>query len=134
MTEKVEIKRINKNEFHINDMVVMILEDNIIEFSAIGSPSEEFANACYQLDAEMLKEIEGKAYRIINLNKAGKPSKKAREIFQKLLKEHPVEKTAFIAANPVAKIIASFIISFLNNDDIKVFSSQKNAIEWFKSK
>jgi len=134
MTEKIEIKRINKNEIHIKDMIVMILENNIIEFNAIGAPNEDYANACYQLDTELINELKGKVYRIINLNKAGKPSKKAREIFQKILNDNPVEKTAFIVGNPVAKIIASFIIVFLRNDDIRIFSTQENAIEWFKSK
>lgn len=133
MTEKIEIKRLSENEIHINDVVIKLLENNILVYYTIGSPDEELANAFFVTEANLLKEIKGKVYRLIDLNKAGKPSKKARDIFQKLLTENHVEKTAFVVGNPVAKIIASFIITFLQNGDIKLFPTHESAIEWFKS-
>lgn len=133
MTEKIEIKRISENEIHVNDVVIKLLENNILAFYAASTPTEELANAMYEIETKMLNKIQGKAYRLINLNNAGKPSKKAREIFQKLLTENHVAKTAFVVGNPVAKIIALFIIAFLKTDDIKLFSNQESAIEWFKS-
>jgi hypothetical protein len=134
MTEKIEIKRLSENEIHINDVVIKLLENNIIVYHAIGSPDEELANAIFDVEVGLLNEIQGKSYRLIDLNQAGKPSKKAREILQKLFFiENNVEKTAFVVGNPVAKIIASFIITFLQNGDIKLFPTHESAIEWFRS-
>lgn len=134
MTKKIEIKLTSINEIHVKDTVIKILENNIILYNAIGSPNEDIANAIYEMDTKILKETKGKVYRLIDLSNAGKPSKEAREIFQKLLTENHVEKTAFVVGNPVAKIIASFIIAFLKTGDIKLFPTQESAIEWFKSK
>ena len=134
MTKKIEIKLTGENEIHVKDIVIKILENNIIIYNAVGSPNEEIANAIYEMDTKILKETKGKVYRLIDLSNAGKPSKEAREIFQKLLTENHVEKTAFVVGNPVAKIITSFIIAFLKISDIKLFPTQESAIEWFKSK
>lgn len=56
MTEKIEVKRISKNEILVNDIVIKLWENNIMVFHAVSSPNEELANVMYQIDINILKE------------------------------------------------------------------------------
>ena len=67
-----------------------------------------------------------------DINKAGKPSPEARKIAKKRMEDEGIGKVAITGMNPVARVIASFIMGALTKADMQFFKIKDEALTWLK--
>lgn len=119
-----EVKQISEREIWVGDCKLRLEDNDIIYNIAAKNPDKEQAiaitNAVYKLAAIP----EGKVSVIIDLTDTGRPSPEARKVFSEWEKNEKIHKTAMIGAHPVARMLANFMISFLNTNKV-AFLNQK---------
>jgi len=77
--------------------------------------------------------VEGKVDLLIDANKVGQPSSRARKIIQEgVLKYEKTGKVALFGANPVARVIASFVMGVTRKKDMRFFKTKEEALAWLK--
>lgn len=133
MTNDIEIKKICETEFNMGENKISLIEGNIIHVIAQGEQTTEIA-LNYKKICEMLSaNLEGKINYLINLNKCGKNSSEAREIWKELSELETTNKVATYGLNPVSRVIASFVIGNLEKGDMRFFKTKEEALSWILS-
>lgn len=126
----IDVKKINDREIWVGKTTISLIEGNIIYVIAEGEQTPEIASlereACDQLS--ML--VNGKTSYLINLNKCGKNSPEAREIWQQISERESTYKAATFGINPVARVIASFVIGVYRKNNLRFFSNKEEAMAW----
>jgi len=125
-----------KKEMQVGESRFCYDEDDILYIEIAGEYNEQNALAIRDAFLEMLgmakKNDEGKIKILVNSNAAKKPTPEARKMFSKLMEDESVGKIAIYGSNPVIRVIASFVIGFSKNKNIKIFNSKEDALAWFK--
>ncbi len=121
-----------EREIWIGESRFYLDEDNIIYAAPIGDIDEKMAIAIKENILKLANMVDGKVNSIIDLNKVGKPSIKARMIGKEALGHEKVGKLAFYGLHPVAKILASFAMGVSDNNNMRFFKTKKEALAWLK--
>ena len=108
-------------------------EDNIIYAIPVGDIDETLAIAIKENIFNFANMVDGTANSLIDLNKVGKPSMKAREIGKEALEHEKVGKLAFYGLHPVAKMLASFVMGVSKNKNMRFFKTKEDALVWLRS-
>jgi hypothetical protein len=116
--------RVGENRFYLG-------EDGIMYVELSGEYNEQNAFALRDAYMELLGTIEGKVNILVDNRVSIKPSLESRKIFTKLTEHERCGKIAVCGFNPVARVIASFIIGF-SKKDINFFNSKEEALVWLK--
>ena len=112
---------------------VYLGEDNILYTTIVGEVDENTAIAIREAQLKFMNVVEGKVDLLIDANKAGQPSSRARKIIQEgVLKYEKTGKVALFGANPVARVIASFVMGVTRKKDIRFFKTKEEALAWLK--
>ena len=83
MGEKpAEIKQVSEREIWVGESRYYLGEDNILYETLVGDQDERIALASKEATGKLHNMVEGKVRVLIDLNKAGRPSPKARKIGQ----------------------------------------------------
>ena len=99
----------------------------------IGEKDEKIAIDFRDAFIRIANMVEGEVDLLIDANKAGQPSSKARKIIQEgVLKHEKTRKVALFGLNPVARVIASFAIGVAKKEDLRFFNSEEEALAWLK--
>ena len=130
MTNNAEIKQISEMEFNIGENKLYLIEGNIIHVIAHGEQTTEIALNHKKLCEILSAKLEGKVNYLIDLNKCGKNSPEAREIWKELSEVEKTNKVATYGLNPVSRVIASFVIGKLEKGDIRFFKTKEEALSW----
>lgn len=125
MEEKDREIWIEKSRFYLG-------EDNIFYVTVNGDADETFANAAVEITFKLIKTVEGKVNMLIDLNKAGKPSKAARERGRETFEDEKVGRVALVGLHPVAKVIASFMMGVSKRKNLRFFKTKDEALAWLK--
>jgi len=127
MGEKDREIAVGKNRFHLD-------ENNTLNITVVGEVDEklafEFMKSLRAFDK--FPSADGKRNVLVDLNKAGKTSSKARRIFKESCEQAGTGKVAMFGMHPVARVIASFLIGVTNKKDIGFFKTKKEALAWLK--
>jgi hypothetical protein len=106
--------------------------DNIINVVAIGDNDDSAADTIKETIMGFFAQVDGKVDWLIDLNKAGKQSPKARKAFKET-SEHPkTGKVACFGLHPVARVIASFVQGVSQNRTMRFFKTKEEALAWLK--
>lgn len=132
MSVNLKIIQVSEKEFRIGANTIR-LNDNIIYVIAEGEQTTEMANAHKILNEQLLKNAGSKLSFLIDLNKAGKNSPEARQIWKEASEDDRIDKVASFGLHPVAKVLASFVIGISQKKNIHFFFTEKEAIQWLKS-
>ena len=125
MKEKEREIWIGKSRFYLG-------EDNILYETVVGEIDGKMAIAMLKGTSELEDMVEGKVNTLIDLNKAGKTSSKARKIGQEAFEHEKIGKVALFGLNPVARVIASFVMGVTRKKDMRFFGSKEKALAWLK--
>ena len=117
---------IGENRFYLG-------EDNIIYETVVGEVDEKIAIAMEEASIKFRKMTEEKLDVLVDLNKAGKPTLKARQIARRRLDNERVGRVAIFGMNPVAKVVASFIMGVTKKKNMRFFKTKEEARTWIKS-
>ena len=107
-------------------------KDNILYMTLVGEIDGKKTSIPMEEIMKLLNMVKGKVNIFVNLNKAGKPSIKARKLTVEIHKNEKVGKVAHFGVNPVAKVIAAFFMGSCKKKNVKFFNTKERAIEWLK--
>lgn len=114
-----------KNRFYLG-------EDNILYETIVGDIDDETVTAAKEATYKLMDRVEGKLHILIDINKAGKPSKKARNIFKEFMDHEKWGKVAMYGLHPAARMIASFGMGMSRKKDMRFFKTKEEALKWLK--
>lgn len=126
----IEIKRISDTEIWLGENKATIIEGNIIFVIAKGEQSTEIAMKHQEIYDLLALSIVGKVNYLIDLNHCGKNSPEAREIWKNISEQSNTGRVATFGLNPVARVIASFVIGNYKQGNLRFFNTKEEAILW----
>ncbi len=119
-------------EIWIGESRVYLGDDNIVYFTLVGEFDEKRALALKEAFLKLVGVPEGKVNVLGDLTGMRKPSPEARAVSKELNEHEKVGKIALIGLNPVARVIASFVMGVSNKKDMRLFRSRDEALGWLK--
>ncbi|MFC2048697.1 STAS/SEC14 domain-containing protein [Elusimicrobiota bacterium] len=120
-------------EIWVGKSSLYIREDNILFITIIGDTDKEKAVALWNAAETLFDFVKGKVNVLVDLSNAGKQSAEARKVGKKSFENEKNEKVALLRVNPVARIIASFVMGVTRKEDIRLFTTEKDALDWLKN-
>ena len=115
---------------HAGETQVIFRDDNILYFIMGGKPDHDMAINIKNIALDFINKSENKISFLIDINKVGQPSSDARKIFRDMQELDKVKKTALFGAHPVAKILASVVISISRKGNQRFFDTKEDALKW----
>jgi hypothetical protein len=113
-----EYQEISEKEIWNGENKSFLILENIIFVIAVGEQTDELAKAQKQTNLKLASHIKGKVNYLIDLNKCGKNSPEAREIWKEICEEDNTEKVGIFGLHPVAKVLASFVTRITKKDNL----------------
>lgn len=117
-------------ETYIELNKISLINKNLIEVIACGDVTIKEALLTKEAYLKLLAEANEDIAVLIDLNKAGKSTPEARKIWKEMGDHDKNRKVAFIGLNTVARVIASFTITFSENKNMKFFATREEALKW----
>lgn len=105
-------------------------EDNVLYVSLVGDINEKAVQTLEKASFEIRSGVKEQVNVLVDLNKIGKPTPKARKKGQDILKKEGFGKIAFFGIHPVAQVIASFFMGATQKKDILSFKNKEKALKW----
>lgn len=130
MSEKVEVKYINDREVWVDKNRIFLRAGNIFHVIVEGPQSIDQANASLAVYKKISNLVKGKLNHLIDLNKAGKSSPEARKIWKEMSENDNTNKVAVIGIHPVARVLASFVLSVIQKGNTRFFQTEEEGLKW----
>jgi hypothetical protein len=121
-----------ERSIQIGDSRIHLSEDNIIYATPKGDIDEITAIELRENIIKLANMVDGRVNSVIDLNKIGRPSIRARMIGKDAFEHEKVGKVAFYGLHPVAKMLASFAMGAARNNDMRFFKTKEEALDWMK--
>lgn len=125
-----EYQEISDKEIWNGENKSFLILENIIYVIAVGEQTDELAKAQKQANLKLASHIKGKVNYLIDLNKCGKNSPEAREIWKELGDDDNTDRVAIFGLHPVAKVLASFVTRVTKKNNQRFFSTKEEAVIW----
>jgi hypothetical protein len=126
----MEIIQTGEKEFWIGDNKTVISDPNIIHVTVVGEQTDEIARLQRELFQKIFERTEGQVSYLIDLNRSGKNSPGARDTWKELNSHKKVYKDAVFGMNPVARVIASFVMGLSARKNQGFFKTESEALAW----
>jgi hypothetical protein len=130
--DRMKKMREKEREVWIGENRLYLGEDDILYETIVGDIDGEIAIAMKEATFKLMNHVKGKLKVLIDINKAGKPSKKARNIFREFTEHEKWGRVAIFGLHPVAKMIASFGMGVSKKKDMRFFKTKEEALAWLK--
>lgn len=130
MLGNVSITQISESEIWVGDNKVYLIDGKIIYIIAVGEQTPELAKALIEVKQKLYSIAPGKVHHLIDLNKSGKSSPEARKLWKEFSEDERTDKVAVFGLSPVAKVLASFVMSITNRNNQRFFRTKEEAMQW----
>ncbi|MBN1821310.1 MAG: STAS/SEC14 domain-containing protein [Prolixibacteraceae bacterium] len=134
MEKNFPVKVVSEKEIWVGENQFQVLSDNIIKVKAVGEETMEKAEIQKEISLKLANSLEGKIKYLIDLNRSGKSSHEARNIWKELSENEKTAKVAMFGMHPVARVIASFVSDITNKKEMRFFKTEEAAIKWLLNK
>jgi hypothetical protein len=114
---------VGENRFYLG-------EDNILYVQLAGDYELEDALALRNAYLKLLNNVDRKVNILVDNSSSGKPSQEARKIFSEMIEHEKCGKIAVYGLNPVARVIASFVLGSSKKKNTHIFKDKEEAIIW----
>ncbi len=128
----VECKKISDREFIVGENRFYLGEDNILYVTTVGEIDGKTALAMREVDSKLKDMVNKKVHVLVDVNKARKPSVKAKEVLSEMIKDNRTKKIAVYGMSPVVKVIVAFVVGLFRGGEICFYSTREEALEWLK--
>jgi hypothetical protein len=128
--EKMKIAQISEKEFHVGGNKASLIEGNIIHVIVQGEQTAESSILQIEVNNKLASLVNGKINYLIDLNKSGRNSPEARAAWKRASEDENVIKVAVFGLNPVARVLASFVMGVTKKKDIHFFMTKEDAYRW----
>ena len=133
MEEKpIEIKQVSEREIRVGENILYLRENNILDITNVGEIDEKTAIAMKEALLKLMNMVEGKVHALTDLNKAGKTTPQARNIFRGLAEHEKAGKVAQVGMHPVARVLGAFVMGVSKKKDFRFFKTREQALVWLK--
>lgn len=134
MREEIKVKQISEREFMVGESRHYLGDDNIVYVIAVGECDEKIANAHQELNIRFMDMVKGRTNFLIDLNRAGKQSPEARKLWKEIAEHEKIGKVALFGLHPVARVLASFVMSITKKGSQRFFKTKEEALAWLKER
>jgi hypothetical protein len=129
---KFEVRQVSEREILVGENRIYLSDDNILCFISVGDTDGKEALAVTEASCKLMSLVEGKVPFLIDLNKVGKQTAGARKVWKKGGEDAKIGKNAVFGLHPVARVVASFVLSVSNKKDSRFFKTREEAVAWLK--
>lgn len=119
-------------EIRVGESSYRLGNDNIGYVTLIGEVDEKAANGHKEAGLKILNMIKGTIDVLVDVNKAGKLSSEVRSVFKEFSEHEKSGKVAIFGLNPVARVIASFVMGVSKKKEMHFFKTKEEALTWLK--
>ena len=117
----VEIKQVNEKEFWVGENRSYLSDDNILHEIIVGDIDEKMAADLIKVGDKLRALAQGEVDILVDLNRVGKPTREARKLGGKRFEKEGTRRVAIFGMNPVARVIASFVMMISKKKDMRFF-------------
>lgn len=114
----------------VGNHLLYLDSNDVINVIPSGDVDKETAGLIKEAFLKLLDSTDNKVKILANLKEGGKPSFEARRVAIEIFSKDQVEMVAFFGLNPVARIIASFVINISQKKEISFFRTKEEALKW----
>lgn len=132
MEEEVKVKQVSEKEIWVGENRIYLGEDNILYITSVGESDEKLASTMKEVEVKFINMAERKVNLLVDINRCGKQSPEARRIRQSMGDHEKIGKVAVFGLHPVARVVASFIMSVSKNKNQRFFKTKEEALAWLK--
>ncbi|WP_167605233.1 hypothetical protein [Maribellus sediminis] len=118
------------SQYHIGNNTYTIREGNIIHIVTHGDFPVELALEIKNFCLAQAGKMDGKCSYLVDLTNCGKNDPAAREIWKEISNDASTNKVATFGMNPVARVIANFVIGTYGGVNMRLFRNEKDALAW----
>ncbi len=119
-------------DYKVGENRFILSDDNILCIISAGDIEDYHMTQIKEVMFNLLEINVGKTNILIDLNRAGKPSAKARREFSNILETEKVGNVAVFGTHPVARVMASFVMGITKKKNMCFFKSKEEALTWLK--
>ena len=119
-------------EIWVGENRFYLVEDDIMYVETSGNYDLKGSFELRDAFLKLLHDVEGKVNIIVDNSRGGKPSQEARKVFAVMMEDERCGKIAVVGLNPVARVIASFVLGSSKNKNTKIFKTKEEALAWVK--
>ena len=119
-------------QYKVGETTMVLDENNILKIEAIGDMTDENADEIHEIMLEIYSNTQGNLQTLADMNKAGKSTPYARKMWKKLSVFERMSKIALYGINPVARVLASFMVGRTSRNNMRFFNNKEDAIAWLK--
>jgi len=113
-------------------------KEGVMRGQIIGSQNEEDAKRMVNGVSEFVDSLNRKGisdiYALFDMNEAGSASAKARDILKDLVKSRIYRKIALYGGGVVQRVIAKYVFTIIESENVRYFAYEREALRWLKSK
>jgi hypothetical protein len=132
MPENVEFTQNGEIEISAGKSRARVMSGNIIHVTSVGTQSTEEAIELLKATEKLTKLCNGKVSFLIDLNLAGKNSPGARRLWKEEIEHEHTCKVALYGIHPVAKVLASFVMTITSSHNIRFFKTFEKGLKWLQ--
>ena len=125
MQQVEKLVYVGKNRFEF-------LDDDILFITIEGEVDKETAIKCKEVSYRFFEMANGQMKSLVDLTRATKQPPESRRIVQEVWNDQGRGKVALFGLNPVARVVASFVIGSVDKKDLKFFKTKEEALSWLK--
>jgi len=130
MASEIEVRHVSDTEIWVGSSKTTLIEGSIIFVEAVGSHSAESAQAQIEINDRLARMVPDRVNYLIDLNRAGKSSPEARKIWKEISDYENTGRVALFGLHPVARVLASFVMSITTNNKVQFFRTKEEGIKW----
>jgi hypothetical protein len=119
-------------EIRVGENRLYLGKDDIMYIETSGDYDLKVTSELTDAFQKLISFAEGKVDIIVDVNRGGKTAQDARKAFAELMEDERCGKIAIFGMNPVARVIASFILGTSKNKNTKIFKTKEEALAWMK--
>ncbi len=123
---------VKDKEIWVGENRLYLSKDNILHVIRIGDIDEKTATAIKDASFKLVNLLKGNVDVLVDLNRSGKGSPEARQIWKEISEEDRFRKVALWGLHPVASVLASFVIGSSQKKDFRFFKTKEEALTWLK--
>jgi len=109
-------------------------KDDILYATIVGEIDNklalEFKDATLKFNR--IRKSDGRMNILVDNDRSGKISSNARKVIKELCESRKTGKVAIYGMNPVARVIASFLMGVTRKKDMRFFETREKALAWIK--
>lgn len=126
----MKYEKINDTEYVMGENKISLIDNNIIHVVPKGEQTLDDALCYKEMCASLSTLVNGQINYLIDLNDCGKNAPEARNIWKELSEDKNTSKVGLFGLNPVARVIASFVIGTYKHNNMMFFKTKEDAMAW----